>query len=87
MLVLTIHHEEKEQCSKATGHHPLEDINYPLARVSLNLLQDLNLNNRRCSTAAESQNAVTCAGQIDTKMSLRHNNHSYINHYIYTMLK
>jgi len=58
MIVPTINHEEEEQCSKATGHHPLEDINYLLARTLLNLLQDLNLNNGRCSTAAESQNVA-----------------------------
>jgi len=58
MIVPTINHEEEEQCSKAAGHHPLEDINYTLVRGFLNLLQDLNLNNGRCSTAAESQNVA-----------------------------
>jgi len=58
ILILTINHKEEEQCSKAAGHHPLEDINYTMVRGSFNLLQDLNLNNGRCSTAAESQNVA-----------------------------
>ena len=67
MTVLTINHEEEEECSKATGHHPLEDINYTLVRVFFNLLQHLNLNNGRCSTAAESQNVAGCTSKYTNR--------------------
>ena len=51
--------EQKEERSKATGYYPLESGTDSPSKLSLNLLQDLNLNNRRCSTAAESQN-IAC---------------------------